>query len=296
MKNREIKLHRLNKISGIVIVINALFIGLEANFWNFPTLIRVFNIVDIGFVVYFTIEIIFRLRWFSWGRIKHFFSYIQSKFKTNNQIDRSFSNIVNFGFSFFWLWFDLLLVFASIIAYGQHFIEHPEIILMLRMLRIFRIFRIFELSESLKRIEQKIIAVIPTISTFLILIFLVVYTYAVLGMNLYNFHHFKTIDFTNLYSAMMDLFLSMTNGWAGILKDLHTATKVNPIISDIYITSFFIFSVMITLNLFLAVMTSSIQDKMKEDKHDDTLVQLNKKLEHIEKSIKEIKKNITPKH
>lgn len=136
-----------------------------------------------------------------------------------------------------------------------------------------------------------------------------VYTYAIIGMNLYDFKQFKSINFTNVYSAMMDLFMSMTNGWAGILKDLHTSDAVSPVISDIYITSFFIFSVMITLNVFLAVMTSGIQDRIneeKEDQHktkgktqrakdhgnlDEKFKHINKQLQQIQEQLNEIKKS-----
>ncbi|MFN4951381.1 MAG: hypothetical protein ACK5F0_07165, partial [Flavobacteriales bacterium] len=41
------------------------------------------------------------------------------------------------------------------------------------------------------------------------------------------------------------------------------------IITDIYVISFFIFSVMITLNVFLAVMTSGIQDRINEEKEKE---------------------------
>jgi hypothetical protein len=85
-------------------------------------------------------------------------------------------------------------------------------------------------------------------------------------MNLYEFHQFDTIDFSNLYQAMLNLFMLMTNGWSGVLTDLRSYDAINPIITDIYVISFFIFSVMITLNVFLAVMTSGIQDRINEEK------------------------------
>ena len=313
MHNKQLITERINQISSFIILFNALFIGLEANFRNDTFLNRFFDVVDVLFVCYFTIEIFLRIRYFNWNYITTFRAYLFRALFQNKTEERKKSskleNISGYGFDFFWICFDLIIVSASWVAFGKHFIKHPEIVLILRMLRIFRIFKIFHLSESIQKIERKIIAVIPTISTFLILIFLVIYTYAIIGMNLYEFKQFKSINFTNVYSAMMDLFLSMTNGWAGILKDLHSSNSVSPVISDIYITSFFIFSVMITLNVFLAVMTSGIQDRINEEKEaqhktkgktqkakdhgnfDEKLIQINKQLQQIQEQLNDMKKH-----
>jgi voltage-gated sodium channel len=218
-------------------------------------------------VLYFTYEIIARYRYED-TTLKHLVNAIKGAFNyyRTKQHSTELETISETFETWFWLIFDTVLVLASWIAFAKHFIRHPEIILILRMLRIFRIFRIFSISDYIKNIEKKIIAVIPTISIFLVLIFLLIYTYAILGMNLYEFHKFDTIDFSNLYQAMLNLFMLMTNGWSGVLTDLRSYHAINPIITDIYVISFFIFSVMITLNVFLAVMTSGIQDRINEEK------------------------------
>jgi hypothetical protein len=269
-KNGETKIayrNRLNKISGLIIVLNAILIGIEASIRNSTSLNQLFDVIDILFVLYFTYEIIARYRIEDTtithliNAIKGAFNYYRTK-QPSSQLERISGTFE----TWFWLIFDTVLVVASWIAFAKHFIRHPEIILILRMLRIFRIFRIFSISDYIKNIEKKIIAVIPTISIFLVLIFLLIYTYAILGMNLYEFHQFDTIDFSNLYQAMLNLFMLMTNGWSGVLTDLRSYDAINPIITDIYVISFFIFSVMITLNVFLAVMTSGIQDRINEEK------------------------------
>ena len=66
----------------------------------------------------------------------------------------------------------------------------------------------------------------------------------------------------------------MTNGWSDTLIELRSHHVVPDIYTDIYIISFFIFSVLVTLNVFLAVMTSQIQDKLAKefaDDHDELL-------------------------
>jgi voltage-gated sodium channel len=164
---------------------------------------------------------------------------------------------------------------------------------MLRLFRIFRILRIFELDETLKNIEKKIISVIPTIITFLVLIFLILYSYAIIGMNLYDYKKLESLDFTNLYTSMMSLFIMMTNGWATPLIELKTNSTIPSVMSDIYVISFFIFSVLVTLNVFLAVMTSQIQEKLNADQKiikSDLNGIIQSEIE-IKESIDEIEKN-----
>jgi hypothetical protein len=82
---------------------------------------------------------------------------------------------------------------------------------------------------------------------------------------MYDFQKYETIDFSGVYAAMTSLFVMMTNGWSDTLIELRSHHVVPNIYSDIYIISFFIFSVLVTLNVFLAVMTSQIQDKIEKD-------------------------------
>jgi hypothetical protein len=64
---------------------------------------------------------------------------------------------------------------------------------------------------------------------------------------------------------MTSLFVLMTNGWSDTLIELRKVNEVATLVTDIYIISFFLFSVIVTLNVFLAVMTSQIQEKLAED-------------------------------
>jgi predicted PurR-regulated permease PerM len=84
-------------------------------------------------------------------------------------------------------------------------------------------------------------------------------------MYLYNFQTFETVDFSGVYKAMTSLFVLMTNGWSDTLFELRKVKEVATIVTDIYVISFFLFSVIVTLNVFLAVMTSQIQEKLEED-------------------------------
>ena len=71
-------------------------------------------------------------------------------------------------------------------------------------------------------------------------------------------------------------------------------------ITDLYCISFFVFSSMITLNVFLAVMTTQIQDKLndenkasenREEQLIEAIQNLNQKIDRLEKKINESKEN-----
>ncbi len=259
-------LNFINKLSALFIIISAISIGIEASLNAKEQFLNVFYILDIFIIAYFSFELVVRIV-FNDKPLKQFLpalkNYLSKEKKSNLEKDRALIE------EWMWLIFDGLLVVMGFIALFRHLVEHPQLILLLRLFRVFRIFRIFELNQTLKDIEKKIISVVPTIATFLVLIFLILYAYAIVGMYMYDFRKYETIDFSGIYAAMTSLFVMMTNGWSDTLIELRSHHIVPNIYSDIYIISFFIFSVLVTLNVFLAVMTSQIQDKLAKEIAED---------------------------
>lgn len=258
------KLKSLNTVSSAFILMSAICLGVEANFASRDSLQPIFLALDAIFVTYFTVELILRLRYkqTSWHDFTTSSRSEFSKFWGNNTTGKIVPESIE---EWSWLLFDFILVIFTYLSFFRHMVEHPQIVLLLRLFRVFRIFKLFELNNTLKKIEKKIISAIPTIITFLILINIILYTYAVIGMYMYQFRKFESIDFTSVYNAMTGLFTLMTNGWSDTLKELRQVENVPSIITDAYIISFFIFSVLITLNVFLAVMTSQIQERIRDD-------------------------------
>jgi len=302
------KKDNIQKISAYVILFCAVLLGIETGFHDRPEFLHYFELLDIFIIGYFTFELIYRWRSKPF-RLKELIPTILLKIgerneqntKTNEEIDRE-NMIIEESF---WLIFDFMLVVLGYLSFLRHLFDHPELLLLLRMFRVFRIFRVFELNDTLKDIEKKIFSIIPTIITFLVLIFLIIYSYAIIGMYLYDFHSFESIDFSNLYNALTGMFTIMTNGWSSTLEELRMAENVSSIVSEIYIISFFVFSVLITLNIFVAVMTTQIQEKlqnkmdalndkeediMKSDiQQDEKIELLNQKLDQIIEEIQRIK-------
>lgn len=307
MKNQIISKKRLDLISGYVILLCAVLLGFETYFRE-ETYSFYFEIFDIGIIVYFVFEILLRFKY-----KLHSFAELPGAIKKKifhssdpSQYDANDGEIIE---EWFWLIFDLSLVILGCISLARHFISHPQIILILRLFRVFRIFRVFDFNKSLMKIERKIFSVIPTVITFFGLVFLIIYVYSILGMYLYDFSKFDTVDFSNLHTSISTMFTLMSNGWSDALFELKKgAYWVNPLISEFFIFSFFIFSVLVTMNIFLAVMTTQIQDKLeheleliqsKEDiiigheiESEEAQDELDKKLEFIISELANIKKEI----
>lgn len=264
-------LNLINKLSALFIILSAISIGVEASLNAKDQFLNIFYFLDIVIISYFTFELVVRIL-FNDKPLNRFMpalkNYLSKEQNSNLEEDKALIE------EWMWLIFDGLLVIMGFIALFRHLVEHPQLILLLRLFRVFRIFRIFELNQTLKDIEKKIISVVPTIATFLVLIFLILYAYAIVGMYMYDFQKYETIDFSGVYAAMTSLFVMMTNGWSDTLIELRSHHVVPNIYSDIYIISFFIFSVLVTLNVFLAVMTSQIQDKLAQEiseNHEDLM-------------------------
>ena len=112
-----------------------------------------------------------------------------------------------------------------------------------------------------------------------------------IGSNIYNFKKYENINFSSIYEAIISLFSCLTNGWENVHFELRQ-TNVNHFITDFYLISFFVSCSMITLNLFLSVLISQIQEKLikKVDKQNSSDTQ---KIEKLNDSIEVLLEKIT---
>jgi hypothetical protein len=250
---------KLNRLTSFFILFSAISLGIEASFHSENSLKFIFWFIDLVILVFFSIELYIRIKFRSYS----FSLFISNLPKSKNSIERQ-DDSDSILEEWLWIIFDSIILIFTYLSFFRHFIEHPQVVLVLRLFRIFRVFRLFELSNSLKTIEKKIISTYTTIITFLSLLALILYSYSIVGMFLYDFQKTESIDFSGVYTAMTGLFLLMTNDWANTLTELRNISSVPSICTDLYLFSFFIFSVIITLNVFLAVMTSQIEDRLKE--------------------------------
>jgi voltage-gated sodium channel len=231
-----------HSITNFVIILCVVLVGIEINYpEGFYS--DIFYAFDALVILYFLAEITIRA------------------FSLNlNRKSKDYWN------EMFWFVFDAAIVFFSLFGYLLFYFDHPEAISLLRLFRISRLFRLFEISTSLKMIEKKIIAVVPTVLTFASLLFLIVLVYAVLGMHFFKRQVFDTISFADLYSSIKSLFIAITNSYSSVLADVTAHCNYIPhVFIDFYFISFYVFSVLVTLNIFVSVMTHNIEEELRKE-------------------------------
>lgn len=309
-KSKKDRIERLEnnqiiKLSPLMVLLCAIFLGVEVSFHYEKKIQDFFSFIDYIFLGYFSLEIGLRIFYnkYSFNEfIKAIKKIIEIKKDSNQKTilkTVEYDNIKLVAEHWAWLIFDFTVVFLSILSLYSHFTDHPEAVAIFRLFRVFRVLRIFEVSSTLQKIEQKIFSVIPTVFVFAVLLFMIIYVYAIIGMYLYGFKKYETINFGSLYETITGLFIIISNGWSDLLIDLKkNATNISPFITDIYVVSFIIFSVIVTLNVFIAVMTSQIQDKLKDgikeisEKEDKIILNTQNNLDKMMNSFKEIKKEL----
>lgn len=225
------------------------------------------DIFDYIFLIFFLFEIIVRL--LAENKILDFFLT-----KSNNKYKLTSHNL--------WNIFDLFLVIGSGIAILKHYNIHGDLIFFGRILRVSRIFRLFEISERLKKLEIQILSVLPTLTIFIFLLSILIYSYAIVGLFLFEGNeHFKTTE-----QALLTVFRIVTlDGWGDIVEDLN---RVKSTFGTIFCISFIVQVVIIFLNIFIAVLVKNVENNLDDIENKDLLVKIN----NLETEIIELKSSI----
>jgi hypothetical protein len=237
----------------------AVVVGAETVFTD-PGWQHLFQGADYLYLGFFTIEIIIRILaedhpglYFALFRIE--------TVKVDGKIKRRFI----FTEHGFWNYFDFILIFLSILGLSAQ-LYHPTFFEIGRMFRIFRIVRLLEISDHLKEVEQRIMSILPTVFSFMLLLLILNYIYAILGMYMYDSRVFATCNYSTVIDSLATLFQVMTlDNWSDVMKDLAANTQYHPFIIQMYFISFVMLTSIIAFNVFIAVMTSQVADKVEAD-------------------------------
>ncbi|APU17038.1 MULTISPECIES: ion transporter [Actinoalloteichus] len=212
-----------------VIVVNAIGLGLETSpslMAGYGTLIHTIDMIALGI---FVVELTARL-----------YAYRLDFFRDP------------------WNWFDIVVVSIALVPATEGFA-------VLRALRIMRALRLISQVPSMRRVVGALLSAIPGLLSILALLLLVLYTGAVVGVQL--FRDAAPEHFGDLGSSLFTLFEVMTlEGWQDIadpVMAVHPAAWVF-FVGYIVVTSF------IVLNLLLAVLVSTMEvqlsaERWKED-------------------------------
>ena len=216
------------------------------------------------------------------------------------------AKLYTFGFILFihkfWNIFDsivigMALILSLIIALKRNMNQELEQYLdLLLILRVLRLCKIITTIKRFKIIVKTVMTIIPSISTYIGLLFVVYYCYAIIGMRLFshlsnntktNSSHcytknetenanYCTINFNSFPNAMLFLFdLMVVNEWHVLAKSQELVTETK--LTRIYFVSFHLICVILVLNIFTAfVLEAFILEYMDltENKLNKTQFQL----------------------
>lgn len=248
------------------IVLCSILLGIET---YYPYNMKVFVVFDIIFSVFFIFEIV--LRMIAHGNILTFFKFIEKNKK------KSGKNRLQINEQGFWNWFDFLIVLFTSISLFKHFVEHPEFLVVSRLFRALRILRLLEVSEDLKKVERKIVSIIPTVFSFMLLLGILLYIYSIIGIYLFEHQNFGLANFIDLPAAFMTLFQIMTlDGWSEVMHSAESDVYNNWMVRGFFV-SFVIFTAIISFNVFVAVLTTQVHERMMKDRDKVTRAALRRR-------------------
>jgi hypothetical protein len=107
-----------------------------------------------------------------------------------------FMKILAYGFTYYWYinWnkFDFVVVFLSLIVIDESWLVALQIkVAPLRIIRVMRLFRLIKVSEGLRSLLKTVIMSMANIFTTGLLLILLLFTFAIVGMSLFGDSPFK---------------------------------------------------------------------------------------------------------
>lgn len=217
----------------VVIVINAITLGLETSPAMVAQMGSLLNILDRVALAIFVFELGLKLWAYGW------------------QFFRSGWNIFDF----------VIVSIALIPAVGAFSV--------LRALRVLRVLRLFSAVPSLRMIIGALIGAIPGMASILIILSLIFYVSAVLATQLFG-NEFSEY-FGSLGISALTLFQLMTlDSWSGDV--VRPILQVYPF-AWLFFIPFIVISAFAVLNLFIGVLISNIEaeHQARQDEHDQLL-------------------------
>ena len=163
-----------------------------------------------------------------------------------------------------WNVFDFVIVAVCLIPFNDtHYFA------VFRILRVLRILRMITVFPKLRLLISALIKSIPSMGYILMLIGVLFYVYAIVGVFLFGAT--DPMHFGDLHHAFVTLFKILTlEGWTDIMnahifgKSVENNMQIISIWPFFYFSSFILIGAMIIMNLFIGVIMNSMEESKKE--------------------------------
>jgi voltage-gated sodium channel len=154
-----------------------------------------------------------------------------------------------------WNTFDFLVVALSLLPGVGMFAT------VARIARVVRVARLVSVSPKLRLIVGTMMRSIPSLVHVSVLLGLLLYVYAVIGVNLFGAH--DPPRWGSLGAALLTLFQMLTlEGWV----EVQEAVMAKVPAAWIYFSSFVVVAVFVVVNLFIAVVLNNLDEIREEDR------------------------------
>lgn len=160
-----------------------------------------------------------------------------------------------------WNVFDFAVVAVCLLPFPTQFAA------VLRLARVLRVLRLITAVPRLQILVGALLKSIPSMSYVALLLSLLFYIYAVLGVALFGGHDAE--HFGSLGATALTLFQVVTlEGWADILRT-QMAVEGPDLIPVVYFVSFILLGTMIMLNLLIGVIVNGMDEARQEMEDED---------------------------
>ncbi|EIC23037.1 ion transporter [Thiorhodovibrio frisius] len=227
-----------NLVTNVIIVIFALAAGLEASLKLTPQMDYYFRAINYFIIVYFIAEISIRIL-----------------------SEKTFQKFLSDG----WNFFDFIIVVLTVLPF-----EQAIGIATARIIRLFRVVRLFSGISSLRNILTALGDSIKPILSIILLLIIIFYVYAVIGVHLYGSFPGTEKLWHDVPTAFLTLFRVLTfEDWTDVM---YATQQIHPL-HWMFFVSFIVLTVFVFLNLFTSVilenMAKSKENFLKQEVRDE---------------------------
>lgn len=233
---------------NLCILLNTIVLAYDKHPVN-ELLMEKFELINLFFFFVFLVEMIIKMLGFG------FKYYFKDRFNTFDALIVAISII------------DVTMFYTSIVGSGGGAVT---------ALRAFRFLRVFKLAKSWKKLQdimRTIGATINDVSNFAVLLFLFIFTYSLLGMEMFSYEakfnandeldlingSFPDSTFNEFIEAFVSVFIVLANdGWTTIFFNHYRSSGAT--LSVCYFISLYIIGSLIMINLFLAVLLHNFDE------------------------------------
>ncbi|KAM9163518.1 sodium channel protein type 5 subunit alpha-like [Pangshura tecta] len=187
-----------------------------------------------------------------------------------------------------WNIFDLLVVILSLVSVGvAGVLKSPSLLRIVRLVRISRILRLIRQAQGIRTLLFTLLMSLPALFNIGLLLFLIMYIYAILGMAYFACAHWdggidNIFNFQTFGGSMLCLFQITTSaGWDGFLNPFlrtrsdscapnlniqcrDNSSCVDSSVAIIYFVSYVIISFLIVINMYIAVILENLNVAAEE--------------------------------